>query len=136
MRMRGASSTTCGSNHKSPVAEEALKFFAALYELERKRRNSVPRSDSGSAPRNRARSWTSCTNGCCCSDRRATDGTAIAKAIDYSLGRWPALIRFLDDGTLPIDNNWVENRIRPIALGTFELAVRRISCARESALRP
>ncbi len=49
--------------------------------------------------------------------QRATDGTAIAKAIDYSLGRWPALIRFLDDGTVPIDNNWVENRIRPIALG-------------------
>ena len=41
----------------------------------------------------------------------------MAKAIDYSLGRWPALVRFVDDGTLPIDNNWVENRIRPIALG-------------------
>ena len=49
--------------------------------------------------------------------QRATDGTAVAKAIDYSLKRWPALIRFIDDGTVPIDNNWVENRIRPIALG-------------------
>lgn len=49
--------------------------------------------------------------------QQATDGTAMAKAIDYNLGRWPALTRFLDDGTLPIDNNWVENRIRPIALG-------------------
>lgn len=49
--------------------------------------------------------------------QRATDGTAIAKAIDYSLGRWEALMRFLDDGNLPIDNNWLENRIRPIALG-------------------
>ena len=45
------------------------------------------------------------------------DFEAIAKAIDYSLGRWDALTRFLDDGALPIDNNWVENRIRPIALG-------------------
>ena len=27
------------------------------------------------------------------------------------------MTRFLDDGQLPIDNNWVENRIRPIALG-------------------
>jgi hypothetical protein len=35
--------------------------------------------------------------------QRATDGTPIAKAIDYSLGRWLALIRFLDDGALPID---------------------------------
>ena len=30
-------------------------------------------------------------------------------AIDYSLKRWSALIRYLDDGNLPIDNNWVEN---------------------------
>lgn len=35
----------------------------------------------------------------------------------YSLNRWVALTRFLDDGDLPIDNNWVENRVRPIALG-------------------
>jgi hypothetical protein len=27
------------------------------------------------------------------------------------------LTRFIDDGELPIDNNWVENQIRPIALG-------------------
>jgi hypothetical protein len=52
------------------------------------------------------------------------DGSATAKAIDYSLKRWAALTRFIDDGDLPIDNNWVENQIRPIALGG-ELAVRR-----------
>ena len=39
------------------------------------------------------------------------------KAIEYSLGRWAALIRYLDDGELPIDNNHIENRIRPVALG-------------------
>jgi transposase len=46
-----------------------------------------------------------------------SEGTAIAKAIDYSLKRWAALTRFLDDGEVPVDNNWIENRIRPIALG-------------------
>jgi hypothetical protein len=45
------------------------------------------------------------------------DGSATAKAIDSSLNRWQPLIRYLGDGTLPIDNHWVENRIRPIALG-------------------
>jgi hypothetical protein len=49
--------------------------------------------------------------------QRVPDGSATARAIDYSLKRWPALTRYLDDGDLPIDNNWVENRIRPIALG-------------------
>jgi hypothetical protein len=39
-------------------------------------------------------------------------GSATAKAIDYSLKRWEALTRYIDDGELPIDNNWVENQIR------------------------
>jgi transposase len=39
------------------------------------------------------------------------------KAIDYSLKRWAELTRFVDDGDVPISNNWVENHIRPIALG-------------------
>ena len=48
---------------------------------------------------------------------RATEGTGLARARDYSLRRWAALTRYIDDGQLPIDNNWVENQIRPIALG-------------------
>ena len=31
--------------------------------------------------------------------------------------RWDALTRYIGDGDLPISNNWVENQIRPIALG-------------------
>ena len=42
---------------------------------------------------------------------------ATRKAIDYNLGRWAALTRYIDDGDLPIDNKQVENRIRPVALG-------------------
>lgn len=44
--------------------------------------------------------------------QKIPDGSATARAIDYSLNRWTALTRFLDDGDLPIDNNWVENCIR------------------------
>ena len=46
---------------------------------------------------------------------KVPDGSASAKAIDYSLKRWNALIRYIDDGNLSIDNNWMENRIRPAA---------------------
>ena len=45
------------------------------------------------------------------------DGGATAKALDYSIKRWPALMRYADSGALPIDNNPVENTIRPIAIG-------------------
>nr|WP_110057736.1 IS66 family transposase [Prauserella marina] len=48
---------------------------------------------------------------------RVPEGSAIAKAIDYSLNHWVGLGRFLLDGDVPIDNNYVENRIRPWALG-------------------
>ena len=41
----------------------------------------------------------------------------LAGGLHYSLKRWAALTRYLDDGQVPIDNNWIENQIRPIALG-------------------
>ncbi len=37
--------------------------------------------------------------------------------LSYALKRWPSLIRYAETGFLPIDNNPVENCIRPIALG-------------------
>ena len=48
---------------------------------------------------------------------KTTDGSGLARAINYSLKRRPALIRYVDSGNLPIDNNPVENAIRPITLG-------------------
>jgi hypothetical protein len=48
---------------------------------------------------------------------KVPDSSGTAKAVDYALRRWPALLRYLDDGTYPIDNNPVENAIRPVALG-------------------
>ena len=41
----------------------------------------------------------------------------IGKAIAYSLQRWEKLSRYTEDGKLNIDNNPVENSIRPVALG-------------------
>lgn len=41
----------------------------------------------------------------------------LGQAIDYTLKRWEALTRFVADGALEIDNNLIENAIRPSALG-------------------
>ena len=43
--------------------------------------------------------------------------SAMGSAIAYTLALWPQLLRFLGDGQLEIDNNLVENAIRPTALG-------------------
>ena len=38
-------------------------------------------------------------------------------AIDYALSQWPTLLVYLEDGRLEIDNNLIENAIRPTAVG-------------------
>ena len=43
--------------------------------------------------------------------------SATGRALTYLDGQWEALIRYLDDGRLEIDNNLLENAIRPFALG-------------------
>ena len=49
--------------------------------------------------------------------RRLSSQNDTAKAIDYSLKRWLALTRFLDDGRLCISNNAAERALRGIAVG-------------------
>jgi transposase len=46
-----------------------------------------------------------------------TPASAIGKAIKYAINRWEHLDAFLADGNIEIDNNLVENIIRPIAIG-------------------
>jgi hypothetical protein len=41
----------------------------------------------------------------------------MGQAIDHALRQWPALLVFLADGRLEIDNNLIENAIRPTAIG-------------------
>lgn len=44
-------------------------------------------------------------------------GSPLGKAIAYTLKRWEKLCVYITDGILQIDNNLVENSIRPVALG-------------------
>ena len=48
---------------------------------------------------------------------RLPDGSAIARAIDYSLNAWQALTARLHDGRGPSDNKYLENLMRPWATG-------------------
>ena len=49
--------------------------------------------------------------------RRYLPRSLMGKAIDYALNQWSSLLIFLEDGRLEIDNNLVENAIRPTAVG-------------------
>jgi hypothetical protein len=49
--------------------------------------------------------------------RRTLPEGLLGQAIDYALVRWECLTRYVADGALEIDNNLIENAIRPSALG-------------------
>ena len=44
-------------------------------------------------------------------------GSKLATAIGYIRSRWDKLTRYVDDGRIELDNNLVENALRPFALG-------------------
>jgi transposase len=105
------------ANHGSQVGEQALKFFGKLYEIERDVQKLAP-DERKTIRQEQARPTADALHQWLTQQRqKVPDGSATAKAIDYSLRRWVALTRYIDDGDLPIDNNWVENQIRPIAIG-------------------
>ena len=105
------------ASSKSQVAESALQQIGMVYEVEREVQNLTPEErqcirQARSRPLLDAlHRWMLLTR------QKITDGSATAKALDYSLKRWAALTRFEGDGRLPVDNNWIENQIRPIAIG-------------------
>jgi transposase len=100
-----------------PVAEEALRRIGELYAIEAQARDgdAVTRRvlrQAEARPRLKAfHEWLVAQR------VRTADGSGLARAIDYTLKRWTAVMRYVEDGELPIDNNTVENVIRPIALG-------------------
>lgn len=101
----------------SKVAEEAIAHIAVLYRIEaqaqamtveerlaHRQRHAVPALSALKAWLDKLRPT-------------ILGNSGTANAIDYTLRRWPSLIRYADDGRYPIDNNPAENAIRPIALG-------------------
>ncbi|MEO8837268.1 MAG: transposase, partial [Herbaspirillum sp.] len=105
------------TTNKSQIAEQALKFIGTLYDIER----DIAQSDSQTrltVRQERGKPIADLLHQWLVGQReRVPEGSAIMKALDYSLKRWQALTRYLDDGTVPIDNNWIENQIRPWAIG-------------------
>jgi len=101
----------------SPLAEEALRRIAALYEIEaairgksaeERRRVRQQRSQPLVAAMH---TWLTEVLG------RISGRSTLAQAIRYALNHWPGLILFLQDGRVELDTNTVERAMRPVALG-------------------
>lgn len=101
----------------SPIAEKALHGIGALYGVERQGREL----DIADRQRLRAEQaqprLKALFDGLRQTRMTVADGSGTARAIDYTLKREAALRRYAESGDRPIDNNPVENAIRPIAIG-------------------
>lgn len=102
---------------QSPLAREALERITALYAIEARIISKPPderrrvRQTEAKPLLHRMHAWFTTTL------RRVSGRSDFAGAIRYALSRWTALARYIDDGTLAIDNNAVERAIRPLVLG-------------------
>lgn len=102
---------------KAPIAKEALDRIGALYAIEAEARGKPPderqrmRQQRTRPLLDALKEWLATTS------TKLSQKTDLAKAIRYTLSRWLALTRFVDDGRLEIDNNAAERSIRPLALG-------------------
>jgi hypothetical protein len=101
----------------SAIATEAIPHIGALYDIEREIR-SKPAGLRCEVRQTRARPlvdelqrW---FNKTLAGLSRKSDTAA---AIRYALSRWRALIRYLDDGQIEMDNSAAERALRTVALG-------------------
>jgi transposase len=98
-------------------AAHGLKFFQAVYAHERQAADMDPaerynwRLEHVRPLYDEFKSWM---------DEQAlkvTPKSPIGKALGYAQKQWPHLMTLFEDGRLLIDNNQIENKIRPLALG-------------------
>ncbi len=103
--------------HKSPIAAEALARIGHLYAIENEIREHPP-AQRQQERNTRARPLLDALKQWLESNlTKLSQKSELAKAIRYPLARWPALVRYCDDGQLEIDNNAAERALRAIALG-------------------
>jgi hypothetical protein len=101
-------------NEGSPIAEEMQRQIALLYQLEKSVRGQdaavrlAARREHADPVITALKPWLEAHLS------RIPQKSQLAEDIRYTLGHWPGLIRFLNDGTLEMDTNPVENQIHPI----------------------
>jgi len=103
--------------HRSPIATEAVERIAPLYAIEKEIRGRSP--DERREVRNaRARPQIeSMRNWLETSLAKLPRKSETAAAIHYALARWKALVRYLDDGRIELDNSAAERALRAVAVG-------------------
>lgn len=102
---------------KTGKPDQALAHIAKLYRIESECRDGPPdkryavRQEKAKPVLDELRAWLDKTR------PRTPPKTKLGVALMYLDNQWPRLLRYLDDGIYPIDNNAAEGAIRPFAIG-------------------
>jgi len=105
-----------GRKHTA-AAHQMVALIGKLYQIEREIKDksaaekTTVRQQKATPVIEKIKTWL---------DSKATNvlpKSLLGKAIYYTLGLWPQLTVYLEDGHIPIDNNAAENAIRPFVIG-------------------
>jgi len=102
---------------KTGRADQALAYIQKLYLVERQAKAGTAeqrkqlRQEQAAPVIAQLKQWLEKTT------PRVPPQSSLGKGLYYLTQQWPRLIRYLDDGQYPIDNNFLENAIRPFAIG-------------------
>lgn len=105
------------SKKKNSQAAYAIKLIAKLYAIEKANKDAnaedryQARLENAKPIIDKLRQWLDETK------PKMPPKSLLGKALQYLDKQWPRLIAYLEDGQYPIDNNPVENAIRPFAIG-------------------
>ena len=107
---------THGRKHTA-AAHQMVALIRKLYEVERAAKEEAPearkvlRQAYASPILDKIKAWLDKKVG------QVLPKSPLGQAIAYTLGLWPKLITYLENGNIPIDNNKIENAIRPFVIG-------------------
>jgi transposase len=102
---------------KAPIAMKAVERIDTLFAIEREINGMTPQGRVH-VRNERSRPLVIALESWLREQRdRVSKNSETGKAIDYSLKRWSALTRFLDDGRLCMSNNAAERELRAVAVG-------------------
>jgi transposase len=103
--------------HASPIAGEAIERIGTLYAIEQRIRGK-PAEERREIRIEEAQPLLADLHAWLEKKLHALSRKSeVAAAIRYALSRWPALLRYVEDGRIEIDNNCAERALRAVALG-------------------
>ena len=101
----------------SPMAKDIVERIAGLYVIEERARGQPPPEREALRQRHSAPILAELKATLLRAQAQLSTKSELAKAIGYTLPRWPALTRYVDNGCIEIDNNAAERSLRGVALG-------------------